>query len=309
VLELLAGPFSVLDAESAAVDVTEYPQAIYTDAFGLLTFVSGFGGTMQSVQADGLAYGRSGILANSFFLLDFESGGILEGVGSLPWKLAETGGATGARPAAGASIGPDARVRLKDRYLRVANISGAQRVQWRPLTAYTTDDWTTECTLLGAGAGAPSFSLTRSPRLLVIAYPTGEVLRYDTVALEQVGSALLGPVNGGLWFSAVHGVYIALTGTTTNHVSVYADGPLPTTISDPAGSLAFGTVATITVRVLGDDGDPCVGELVEWSLVGQGYLIDTQSRTNENGYASARYAAPLADSGAGDPTFTATLTI
>lgn len=304
-VELLAGPFAVVDSDGA-LDITEHPQAAYTDRFGLLAYEYGFGGELHAVQVDGFAYRRSGAIGGQRFVIDTEINDLLELVGVLPWVLYEIDGQTGIRGSiAQASAGADVQVRCADRYLRF--LSGGA-VQWRALTDYAVDDYATECTLTGAGTGLPSISKTRS-RALCVAYPTGEVLHYNPDTLEQEGGVKIAPANGGCWYSPKHDVLIVLIGTTTNTVSVYSSGALPTTISAPqaAPTLAKGQVSNILVRVTGDDGDGCPGELVDFSLSGPGTLFATQAMTDAEGYAEVRYAAPLSLST--DPTFTASLTI
>jgi hypothetical protein len=88
-------------------------------------------------------------------------------------------------------------------------------------------------------------------------------------------------------------------------LSVWSLDVLPASLSDPAllsGHSAKGNIAGLGVQLLGDSGEPCEGELIDWSLTGAGELLDQQSMTDANGQAGARVFCRLSDSGDFDLT-------
>jgi hypothetical protein len=64
-----------------------------------------------------------------------------------------------------------------------------------------------------------------------------------------------------------------------------------------AGAPKSGSVVTYRTRVTGDQNDPAENELVDWTLTGIGTLLDIQSKTDVNGYATARVQYQLEDEG------------
>jgi hypothetical protein len=73
----------------------------------------------------------------------------------------------------------------------------------------------------------------------------------------------------------------------------------PTILTDPEAmaETKSGQVVPYRVRVMGDDNDPAVGELVDWQLIGAGMLLDIQSKTDDDGYATTRVQYGLAETG------------
>jgi hypothetical protein len=59
------------------------------------------------------------------------------------------------------------------------------------------------------------------------------------------------------------------------------------------------------MRLTGSNGEPCPGELVGWTMTGDGSLLADQSTTDGNGYAFTQYVAPF--SIVTSPTITATV--
>ena len=86
---------------------------------------------------------------------------------------------------------------------------------------------------------------------------------------------------------------------------IWAKTVRPASVSAPTYSPvpAAGRRSTVTARVLGSFGEPCVGEVVAWSLSGPGSLALAATTTDEAGNARTYYDAPL-DS-AGEPTISA----
>jgi hypothetical protein len=314
-LELLAGPFPVVAGDGVtAVDISEarfYPQAIYDDANAIVSYANpGAIGSLTITQMDGVTYNRAAISHAQNFVLDLQTPNGWLAVDSLFMDAVHafdlTTGAVGDLILSGGTADmADVQVRAADRWLTISNaIVGARAL------ALTTGSFATEFTLIGAGTGRASVSRTRKDGVLCVAWPTGEVLFYDCIARVQVpGLAAFVGANYGAWYSALHDVFVVLTGTSTNAVSIYANAVLPTAISNPVASpaLALGRMSTLSVTLTGANGEPSAGELVDWALAGPGNLMATQSESDENGVARVGYVAPLALST--DPTFTATVTL
>jgi hypothetical protein len=66
-----------------------------------------------------------------------------------------------------------------------------------------------------------------------------------------------------------------------------------------------GQVVTYRVRVWGDAHDPCEGELVNWLVSGSGRLLDAQSTTDAQGYATVQVQYAVGE--VGESTITASL--
>jgi hypothetical protein len=82
----------------------------------------------------------------------------------------------------------------------------------------------------------------------------------------------------------------------------------PFEISEPevvGGSVRSGQVVTYRVRVWGDAHDPCEGELVNWLVSGSGRLLDAQSTTDAQGYATVQVQYAVGE--VGESTITASL--
>ena len=75
----------------------------------------------------------------------------------------------------------------------------------------------------------------------------------------------------------------------------------PTIVTEPEvvqGTLRAGQVVTFRVQVTGNKNDPAENELVEWALTGDiGLLLDEQSLTNADGYATARVKIDVGETG------------
>lgn len=104
-------------------------------------------------------------------------------------------------------------------------------------------------------------------------------------------------------YASDHGVIISCNAETFNGVGstdvirIWSLEVEPTTF-DPItvfeGTLKSGQIVTFRVRLRGTavgflpPPDPAEGELIDWSLTGDGNLLDVQSKTDEDGYAYAR---------------------
>jgi hypothetical protein len=311
-LELLAGPFTVRDADDNTISVSEDvgggPVSQYDDLLGLVVY-SDLGGYC-TVQLDGVAHLRSAAPRANLYLLDlttladwiFVEGLFMDKAYGFDRKAGTFDFDGLILDAPGVAAGfSGIRAMTADRWL------GATGPQVRAWPLDLSDTYTVEATLSGAPAsGIASFSRYKKSTQVCLIYRTGEVLFYDFESMEQLtGKAYVG-ANNGAWYSPKYDVFVVLTGTTTNAVSIFASRPRPASITDPvATAVTKGHVSTVAVSVLGADDEPCPGEVIEWSIDGPGYLSAARSTTDDDGVAEVLYAAPFATSPS--PTITATL--
>jgi len=82
-------------------------------------------------------------------------------------------------------------------------------------------------------------------------------------------------------------------------ISIYADEPVPTTLSAPAalGTVGQGSSIEYRTRLLGAGGEPCAGVLVDWSSTTPGVVQIAQSTTDVDGYARTRVTLPIGSTG------------
>jgi hypothetical protein len=91
-----------------------------------------------------------------------------------------------------------------------------------------------------------------------------------------------------------------------NCIRIWSMETEPTVLSEPVpfiGTPKSGQVVTYRVRLTGDAVgydqplDPAEGELVNWELEGAGTLLDLQTKTDAEGYATARVQYALGETG------------
>jgi len=86
----------------------------------------------------------------------------------------------------------------------------------------------------------------------------------------------------------------------SNQLTVFANQIRPATLSNPVALSAVkaGLVTQLQVQLLGSCSEPCVGEVINWSLTsGSGSLTAQQSTTDDNGNAQIGYVCPVGSSG------------
>jgi len=87
--------------------------------------------------------------------------------------------------------------------------------------------------------------------------------------------------------------------------SLEVEPTIITPVERVLGTVKSGQVVTYRVRVTGAHNDPAPGELIDWTMVGPGTLLDPQTLTDANGYATTRVQYRLGDTG--NSVVTATL--
>ena len=302
-LEHLAGPFTIINRlTESPVGKTISGAPIWVDGRGLLLPISSEG--VFLVQMDGAAYPVA-TESNDYGLA-------LVGAGNAPsarsrgYGLSDALGAYGEWDIDAVTLFKTARVgdsyvypgrnyaRLHDRY--VYPLAG--RIYARPLdlsasgTIEASVDNLTHAVSLSWDAGNE----------LVVGSSDGLIARYDWIrktfvgALRTIGMACL-----GLWWSAKHGVYVSLHNDgATLALRVWAATVRPAVVGMPTpdAPLIAGHRTRFRARVLGAHADPCVGEVVAWSLSGTGTLSPLTSHTDDEGVAETCYNAPLSSGGA-----------
>lgn len=138
--------------------------------------------------------------------------------------------------------------------------------------------------------------------IFVTADMTPQFCFYDTQNREISSSIMnLGMTHDGLVYAPEFGVLVSLHTTgSLCQIRIWSLEVLPTTLSAPvvsAGEPRSGRVVTYRVRTTGSNSDPCVGELIDWSLSGVGILLDSQSETDEDGYAITKVKYGLTETG------------
>lgn len=188
-----------------------------------------------------------------------------------------------------------ARAHVHDRYLRASS----NHLQYMTGAAGT---WINEATITGFSGTNDGFSWAReSNEAWCSSGGSGQVFRYNFVT-KQVTSPVytIGMACVALFYSAKHDVFVSLHNTHAPHETrVWARTPSPATVSAPTATppIKAGLVSTLRCRVLGDASEPCPGEVVAWSLTGEGVLSAEASATDEDGYAEVQLAMPLAATG------------
>jgi hypothetical protein len=87
--------------------------------------------------------------------------------------------------------------------------------------------------------------------------------------------------------------------------SLEVEPTIVTPVERMSGTVKSGQVVTYRVRVTGAHNDPASEELIDWTITGPGTLLDPQTLTDANGYATTRVQYRLGDTG--NSVVTATL--
>lgn len=304
-LELLAGPFDILDLDGSAqalVNPLQTDHFQWDDDVGLIYSEGWLTEKIWLIQLDGTATERGYWFAR--YLLDIQNEKLNTYLATNPpyeGKLYDYDKRSGTYrnqilSVSGATPLKDIQVRCDDRFLGISGTGSQVRAYPLDLDGY--NDYVVEANLTGTSSAAlrkPTWSKTRNMDLLALAYADGNIIYYDHVAKQQIAGAAYIGENLGAWYSARHNIWVKLT--SARQVEVYAATPRPHTISSPtpADEPLLGRMTMFTARVVGDMSEPCPNETVDWSLAegSVGHLSASQSRTDAYGYASIGYVAPV----------------
>jgi hypothetical protein len=152
-----------------------------------------------------------------------------------------------------------------------------------------------------AGYTLVNVSRGRSTSEVCITYSNGslgQIRFYDTVGKVQIGDTLhLSDAPDGCWYVPKYDIFVELK---TQQLKILADAVQPYSISAPTATPAVdaGLVSQLQVQLLGAQSEPCIGELINWSITaGSGSLIKPQSTTDGNGYATNALVIPVGSTG------------
>lgn len=303
-LEVLYGPVSCAYQGTPIDSVNGGLLSTYVQGIGLLSLHtvphSSAIAWVSAIQLDGAVLLRSNWAGTTPLVLDMRSSLALALNNSLALYafdyLAGYFSETAEFTVASGHLYPTIHAICADRFLQFGN----SQVLSSPLTDGVT--FTPEYTWPGVAPGdGTSISRGRSDtEICVVSDVTGQIRFYDILTKQQNGGvSYVGDTSGvyGVYYVPKWDVFLKLKGT---QLSVLANAVRPASISNPTptGAIQAGLATPITAQVLGADGEPCVGELVNWSITsGSGSLGQAQSTTDVNGNATNTYVAPVGSSG------------
>jgi hypothetical protein len=299
-LEVLAGPYSITTDGGTPID--SFPsggqEGAYIQGLGLFVMLSpaSEGSKLCAVQWDGTAH-RRGITANITPIIpNLRDGGFAYRHAFHLYAidiLAARNDPTAFYDSPGGTLAM--HVICPDRFLRFS----LGTVQSSPLNDGVT--FTTEYTWSGTALGSIlTVSPGGAPNILCVASHNspGQIRFYDIVKKTQVGSVLyVGEAHDGVWYVPKHNVFLEVH---TKQVKVLANAVRPATLANPSAlaTVQAGRTVQVRTRLLGAQSEPCVGELIDWSITaGSGSLADAQTTTDADGYAYNTLVSAVGSSG------------
>lgn len=163
---------------------------------------------------------------------------------------------------------------------------------------------------IGAGYVLP-YKATATQQLWFACSPTGVLWQYDAVANTIVAGSKtsIGVWTVGCAYSKAHDLLFKVvrgaTAADPDQLYVYANEPQASTLTPPAFATTpprRGQRVKVTTRVLGDQGEPCGGRVVQFSAVAA-QIESAAVETDATGTATATFRADAP----GPATVTATL--
>jgi hypothetical protein len=297
-LELLFGPVNVARNGVQVGTFGGGLAATYVQGLGLLGVLTPTGGSagMYAVQLDGSAFPRSSYSGASAALipdLRRQRGLVAEiAVEKFYTFNAIPGQRDEVQWLGPPSVGVfgQAHAVVTDRFLQF-DLHGAN---WSNLDDAQT--WAQEYAWSGSSPGGVESISVAGPTELCVAFGTGstpQIRFYDFVAKKQSRPTLfVSETHQGVWYVPKWDLFVELK---SRQLKILANAIHPASISTPAFSPSptAGEVSTVSVTVLGAQSEPCVGELIDWTITaGGGSLSATQSTTDSSGHASVLYIAP-----------------
>lgn len=148
-------------------------------------------------------------------------------------------------------------------------------------------------------------SWAEDPEEVWLANASGDCLRYNWRARAATTGILRTHVNcTGMWYWRKHRVLMSLHAESgLRRVRVWATTPLPAAlVQTVTPAPTAGRVSRVRTRLLGSDAEPCVGEVVSWSVPSGYQLVPLQPVTDDSGYALADLIVPMGMAGDGSVT-------
>lgn len=143
----------------------------------------------------------------------------------------------------------------------------------------------------------------RNEHELFLSAEYGTCCFYDLTSNTATPWMYLGVSTPHMYYAPEFGVIVAYYDHYSQPAAILRVWSLevkPFSVSVPElyrGENKGGRLATYRVQVTGDQGEACVGELIDWMHSGGGMLLQSQSTTDEEGYATTRVRYGLSDSG------------
>jgi hypothetical protein len=313
-LEVLYGPIGPLFNGTPPVAVTG--GLAWIQGIGLLTVcdpVSSYG--TYAMQMDGTLEGpRSSFNASGFgMVLDLRSArglavkggsGVGAGLYHFNWLICQPDPVAFLLPGVTIAGANDIDVITPDgRYLQFRNDQ-----VWSSIDGVT---FVSEYAFAApSGSTVNNVSRGRTATEVCIAFSGTNTLRFYDVSLKrQVGETLyIGESFSSCWCIPKWDVFLEHAGSGIGAIKILANNTAPATLSSPTAlaTVTAGNVSQLQVRLLGAQSEPCIGELINWSIsAGVGSLTVPQSATDSHGYAVTGLVIPVG--GAGNVTVGAEL--
>lgn len=306
-LRLLAGPFPMRDADGNYSRFFKKPSWFDTlmGFAGVVITRLPAGDTLQPgslVQLDGFTCQRNPALtAYDIFCHDTENTGMARVAGGFT--------ATAARNVNPVTLYPEGEEIADPTPLITGAYFLTDRVLFGALKSRphgATGTGTTEVTLPAMSTGGIGISMSPGPEEGQVAIGAlDSAVFYDHVNQEIIGwQRKLGfDAAFPMVYSPTLGVWLVVRQEVSPEVhhtiSIYSDEPTPTTVAAPTalGVVGEGSAVEYRTRLLGANGEPCAGVLVDWSCTTPGVVQIAQSTTDIDGYAITRVAVPVDTSG------------
>lgn len=124
---------------------------------------------------------------------------------------------------------------------------------------------------------------------------SGRCYLYDSTAKAVVGKARIPAGWLASGYSRKLDLFFAVRGPVPYTLEAYVNESVPASISVPAFAPAprLGSLSKLSATVLGDDGEPCPGLVVQFA-VSEGAVVPAAALSDASGKATVTYRAPLA---------------
>jgi hypothetical protein len=301
----LAGPFTLSDVNGGAVTQSNVQGApvFWVPSLGLLVLVGGEikfvsmsgqvcpGSTTFAAEESG--YWWSVVQQSSQLRINGVGGSFLrEGVALSPYLSNDPHTATPDQKACSTAVDLE-----NARY----TVDGTGHV----FMAYPGTGWLPDSPSGVGLSSSPQVGLGRTQSEISIVGPISSddygLVFYDSIKHGVVSGVLhLGIVAIAAVYSPDLGVVLSLHAGSGSTVvlNVWSTDVVPSTVGEPvlySGYSAQGQVGVYQVSILGAQGEPCVGAIVNWSTTGSGVLQVVQSIADQNGLAQTSVLHLISD--------------
>lgn len=294
-LELLYGPANI---KVGGTDVVAAAGFTWMQGLGLLAVLDpGAAYGFYAVQMDGTAEGPRSSYNGSGFgsVLNLSGKQLAVSTTTHLYNFDYLAGRPDATSFLTGTACQDITVITPDRYLGFFdNGSGVQAQATTDGTIYTA-----EYTFTGPSPGTlVNVSRSRSPTEVCLTFSSGQMRFYDTTLKAQVGDTLfIGEAPDGCWYVPKFDIFVEVKSL---QIKILADVTAPYSLSNPVATptVEAGVASSLSVQLLGAQSEPCVDELINWSIAsGEGSLAVSQSATDLTGTALNTLVIPVGSTG------------